>query len=244
MRKQSCVPSTRRTWPRGEVRYLTPFGFVLTCIPDAPLTCFPSLLTEQAAKAKKAQRIEREENADPIPPAGPGPNDTTAQMQQQEQLMQQMQQQQEHFMGGGAGGVPGGPNPGAMGGVDPMGQMGGDPQALMQQQREAMLAGAGDPSQLGAMGGDPSAAMHQQNMGAGLFGAGQNPYALQAAGLGGGVGFPGGMGAAAFGLNSASAAANPYLANALANQAAYMQAPGQAGSLSALMGKCVCVCVW
>lgn len=183
---------------------------------------------EQAAKAKKAQRIEREEAGDPMPASGGVPTDANAQMQQQEQLMQQMQQQQEQFMGG-AGGVPGA-QPG-MGGADPMAQMSADSQALMQQ-REAMLAGAADTSgQLGATGGDSSAAAMQQSMGAGLFGAGQNPYALQAAGLGGGVGFPGGMGA--FGLNSAS---NPYLANALANQAAYMQAPGQAG-LSALMGE-------
>lgn len=200
---------------------------------------------KQAAKAKKAQRVEREENPEPVPP----PSDSNAQMQQQQQLMEQMQQQQEHFMGGGAGGpVPGGAGgPGVGGGMvggDPMAQMGADQQALMiqqhqqqqhQQQREAMMAAGADPSQLGSMGVDPSAAaMHQQNMGAGaLFGAGQNPYALQAAGLGG---FPGGMGGAAFGLNAASAAANPYLANALANQAAYMQAPGQAG-LSALMGQ-------
>ena len=63
-----------------------------------------------------------------------------------------------------------------------MGQMGTDAQAMMQQQREAMLAGGNDPSgQLGGMG-DPSSASMQQNMG--LF-SGQNPYASM--GLGGGV---------------------------------------------------------
>lgn len=198
---------------------------------------------KKAAKQKKAERVEREEHEVASPPSmgggggGRQNQNNNAQMQQQQQLMEQMQQQQEQFMNAGGGvGVPGaggaggqGGGPGA-GGMD-MGQMVADQQALMQQQREAMLAGAGGGDSSGGMGNDQNA---QQNMAGagGLFGAGNNPYALQAGGLGGGMGFPGGMGA--FGLNSAS---NPYLANALANQAYMQGAPGPAGSLSALMGK-------
>ena len=165
---------------------------------------------KKAAKQKKLERVEQEERAAAEPQqmqspgqGGPGMN---AQMQQQQQLMEQMQQQQDQFMAANGG-------MGGMGGMD-MGQM-ADQQALMQQQRDAMMSAGGDPN------GDA-----QQNM-ANMFGGGQNPYALQAAGLGG-MGFPGGMGA--FGLNSAT---NPYLANA------FMQGSGQAGSLSALMGKLV-----
>ena len=154
---------------------------------------------KKAAKQKKLERVEEEERAaaEPQQP-DPGPA-MNAQMQQQQMLEQMQMQQQQDFMA----------NNGGMGGMDPMGMA--DQQTLMQQQ----MAAQG--------GGDANGSDGQQNMNGGLFGGGQNPYALQA-GLGG-MGFPGGMGA--FGLNSTS---NPYLANA------FMQGGGQ-GGLSALMGK-------
>jgi HMG (high mobility group) box len=200
---------------------------------------------KKAAKQKKSERVDKEEMEAPMAPSAmPAPSlgrgglqNDSAQMQQQ-QLMEQMQQQ-EQFMGNGLGmsagqGLPG--LTGAHGSNDAsaMSQMTMEQQhqILAHQQREAMLAGAGgDATNMGSMSGDSNAASAQQNLNSGLFGAGNNPYSLQASG--GFGGFPG-MGAAAFGLNAAST--NPYLANALAaNQ--YMQgAAGQAG-LSALMGK-------
>jgi hypothetical protein len=203
---------------------------------------------KKAAKQKKAERVEREEIEVPMaPPAVSVPrqdqgglSNDSAQMQQQQHIMEQMQQQQDQFMGNGIGmatgqGLSGGVA-GAHGGNDAtaMSQMTMEQQhqLLVHQQREAMLAGAGgETTNMGSMGGDSNAASAQQNLNTGLFGAGNNPYSLQAAGFGG---FPG-MGATAFGLNAASS--NPYLANALAANQAYMQgAAGQAG-LSALMGK-------
>lgn len=159
---------------------------------------------KEAAQRKKEEKVTREKEAVPSAAESGVASRTPNQMVDNQQLLEQMQQQQqqlhqqqEQFM------------------AEHMGQMTGDSMAAMRQQQEAM------------MGQDSAFGDHQQQLsaGPGTFGGfGGNPYALQAAGLGGG--FPG----AAFG------AGNPYLANALANQA-YMQGGGGGASLSALMGQ-------